>query len=83
MTPSRSAPSSAASTLSPSPWVAATRSTVGRASAAAGTKHIDVSAGRRDKRLAKSPRKLSGNRSARPAAGLVPVRRSSRPSSSA
>ena len=42
-----------------------------------------VSAGSRDKRLAKSPRKLSGTRSARPAAGLVPVRRSSRPSSSA
>ena len=55
----------------------------GHAIAAAGSRTSTVSAGSRARRPPSSSLRLSGTRSGRPGSGLVPVRRSSRPSSSA
>ena len=66
-----------------SPCTAATSSTVGRASAATSSSTSSVPPGRRARRPPSSSCKLSGTRSAAPTVGLVFVRTSSRPSSSA
>ena len=79
----RTAASSASSTRSRSPYAAVTSSTVGRASAAAWSKTSPVWVGRRSRRPPSSSRRLSGTRKACPGVGLVFVRTSSRPSSSA
>ena len=65
-----------------SPWARATRSMVGLANADAWRRTSSVSAGKRARRPPSSSRRLSGTRSARPGAGRVSVRASSRPSSS-
>ena len=82
-TPSRTAVSSPSWTATRSPCAAVTNSIVGRASAADKRTTSAVWVGSRARRLPRSSNKPSGTGSARPAAGRVPVRSSSRPSSSA
>ena len=82
-TPSSAPASSARVTRSRSPCAAATRLTVGRASAAISSRTSRVWPGSRARRPPSRSCKVSGIGRARPGTGRVSVRTSSRPSSSA